>query len=235
MNFYAQTVDSALWSSRAFDDAEYDATEAYAAPPPTVTMTSTPPPTSLLVLVPPFAVPVLSAYFASPPAAIGSIGPSPIAAVGAAAVVAAAEVPADGARAWAAALLAAMPEVARVAVVCTRAGPTGGGDAEGEGLAVLGEGKVEGLSALKEPAMLDGVAGAVVCEAVFKEGVEVAAYVENVGGGGFGVDALERVAGAVDAELGVDVEEGDRKERETRSRKVVAKARQARNSYSLYT
>lgn len=227
MNLFTQTVDSSLWVSRACDDAEYDIPSSKASPAvPTLSAPLAPAPSTLIFTIGALGAAVASSHSPASPSTLASYGETPVLSAGAtAALVSPPDLDDDYARAWARGLISASG-AARVVVICGVAAHEAG-----EGMAVLGEGKVTCWPRLREPAMLSGVAAACVCEGIFA-GAEVVGYVEGMLGGGMQSDGVLRACEALDAEIG---EESACEGRVDRVRKVVREEGLRRNSHGFYT
>lgn len=234
MDLFTQTVDSSLWTSRAYDDAGYDLD---LTPPrvPAINLSAAPPP-SLLVLAAPNATALLESHFAHPLGTIGTINDAAIFAAGEQfAVVAAPAMPDAHARAWARGLLTSL-HPKRVAVATTLPAFRFGSLACGR-TALLGATRdsLDGMP-LPATAMLEGVPAAVVCEgAVMEPAVDIAVYVEALEAGGYSGDVLERLSSVIDCEFGTSVDAVERHERELRHRNTARQSMIQAKSSSLYT
>lgn len=233
MNLFTQTVDSSLWSSRAYDDATYDLRQATPYQP-VVNLTSSSRP-CLVVLTASCSTALLNSHFPSPLEHIGAVDNTPIlSASDDVAVVVAPAVPDENARSWALALLSSMGS--KRVVVLTTLPSFRLAESIRNRTAFLGEAKGDvNAVPLQAPAMLEGVAAAVVCEAVMDTNVHVAAYIEAREASGYGGDTLERLSVVIDCEMGIRVDAAERRARELRHREAMRDNAAQGKAVSIYT
>jgi hypothetical protein len=253
MNLFTQTVDASLWTSRAFDDASHDASALPARPAPSVTfLTGSAPPSvsTLILLSSPASTALLAAHYppTASPQSIGDIDGAPILALPSlssspvlAVTSSTTSVVDEFAVAWASALYKAL-RPSRVVVLATIPLYSFGEEPQtgvNPVLAVLGATPVPSVpcAPMVGPALLDGAAAALICEAEMAFAGSACAYVDRVEATGFDGSCLARLGLALDAEAGKEcaaVGEEQLKARRERYAKQVHKSFFASSSHSLY-
>lgn len=234
-------MDASLWFSRAYDDAEYDEAPAAELDVPSVTLehASAQNHMLLIVLVKNRANMLSRAYKAEPMQTIGSIGDCKIFSVseGVALIgVPDGSVPDEASYAWAQSIMDALNPRR---VICLTSSPQHffmhSNDDVHPLLALGSPHPSVNAQQMDPPALLDGIAAAVLSEATFRRPENgLCAYIECSQSVGFFKDTLLRLALVLDSEIGVHVSAEEALQRQQRLATQTRNANLASRTSSLY-
>lgn len=245
MNFFTHTVDAALWSSRAYDDREYDTAETEVLETPKVTLSGAPLET-LIIFASDSARALLAVHYGetSEPARAGSVGDLPLYRVGTTGLLAipdlgqgATGVKPEHVMQWTSAVCDALRPQRIVVLSSAPMFPLGlvdSDDADGV-LTHLGSPKKDVQTIPHHaPAVLSGVAAAVLSECEYRNDIVGCAYTDCTNSVVFDGASLSRLGRVLEAETGEQVDEGERCARSQRYSDAVRDARNVSNGTSLY-